>query len=83
MSVCRFGEDSDVYVYPTIADCIYCIDVTFIGKKDDGARFDNLTTNDTIKKLKELQRKGYKLPDYVLDNLKDREEMNDESKRCN
>jgi hypothetical protein len=71
MAYCRWGDDSDVYVYEHI-DGIYICHAGLSGT------FYELTPGKCAKKLEELRSKGLKVPQYAIDELRyEEKEMSD------
>ena len=66
MAYCRFGKDSDVYVYAHI-DGGY----SFHLAKDSLPVYNVPTAREDIDKLKELKAQGYKVPKYAIKRLED------------
>ena len=67
MSYVRFGNDSDVYVY----DDIYAGLVIFVaGGAGERLIIGEGAYPETLKKLEELKKFGYKVPDRAFERLK-------------
>lgn len=71
MSYCRFGDDSDVYVFGTyghnkeeVFECCGCL------MMGDMKPFHCKTKNEMVKHLFEHMRNGHKVPTYAIDHLK-------------
>ena len=61
MAYCRFGEDSDVYIYPT-EDCIVCCGCALEG----GDRTEFIFRRDAVRHLRMHQSWGHKVPGYAI-----------------
>lgn len=69
MSYCRFSDDSDIYAY--------CGGSGFVIIIDHELSFHENTLIDFKNRLMKLRNQGYKIPDYVFEQIeKDLEESN-------
>jgi hypothetical protein len=71
LSYCRFGNDSDVYLYEHINDFIQCCACRLTAATEHG--FDNRnfkTVWEAHAHLVEHQKAGHKVPKYALKRLR-------------
>lgn len=73
MSYCRFSEDSDVYMYPSVEGIVCC--ACRLNSKDKWGWYPDKVLNNTKEALKYLKEHIYdrhKVPKYVSDRLKEK-----------
>lgn len=70
MAYCRFGEDSDVYMYSSIIGGFqfHITDRNSLGKT--GIDFHVPTIEDALHRMTRLKTQGFKVPEYALDRLR-------------
>lgn len=70
MAYCRFGPDSDVYVYESIYGGFdfFLANKTNLGEKD--LSFTIPTIEEAIHRLERMKIQGYKVPDYAIESMK-------------
>jgi len=76
MAYCRFGADSDVYMYRTFAGNyqFFISDKNSLKKK--GSEFMVSTLSEVLHRLTRLKTQGFKIPQYTIDRV--RGELNNE-----
>ena len=69
MAYCRFGSDSDLYMYSSIFGGYQFMlaNDTNLGEKD--LSFNIKTAEKALHRLKRMKTQGYKIPDYAIENL--------------
>ena len=65
MALCRFGSDSDIYVYYSTHGGIECCGCTLV----EGGMFNVASEAQMIVHLEEHRRAGHKVPDVALEDL--------------
>ncbi|BAU40063.1 hypothetical protein [Ralstonia phage RSP15] len=67
MSYCRFGKDSDLYMYHSGSG--YCFHLAQSFVYDAGKDFVIEKAEDALRRLKRLKTQGYKIPDRAIKRL--------------
>jgi hypothetical protein len=72
MSYCRFGPDSDIYLYPSAnsdGEKVFALNVGRVGLPRDGDHQLLWSEAECIAVLYGLAKEGYKVPDYAFRRL--------------
>ena len=78
MSYCRFGRDSDVYMYPSALGGITCCSCKLSPVADDWRRDSQLFSyEDALAHLQEHLKAGHLVPQCAIDRLKEEIEGSD------
>ena len=69
MAYCRFGDDSDLYMYSSITGGyqFHLANDTALGERD--VDFAVRTAEEALHRLKRMKTQGYKIPDYAIERL--------------
>ena len=74
MAYCRFGNDSDIYMYSSITGgyVFHITDKNCLNKK--GIDFIVPTAKEAFHRLLRLKTQGFKVPDYTIERMQKEQE---------